>query len=173
MMFKRTLANEMRRYFVYFLFLALLLSAFTDYERLLLAGTGYNYFPYGYSIIEAMILAKIIILGEMFKLGERFSNRSLWVPVIYKTIIFSFLIILFSILEHFIRGMLKDESLIEIYYHFSQYNIYVILSRTFIIFIVFILFFSFLELGRVLGAGKLFDLFFRRKLLPPNALNND
>lgn len=161
--FRAKFIKEMRRYWLYAIFFMLLLSAFTDYERLLMAGTGDSIYPFGYSILEALILAKVIIIGEWFDWGNRYANRSLIYPVLYKTIFFTFLMLIFSVLEHFLLGLIKGRTLVELYASLMDKSLNIILAKTLIMFFIFGLFFSFLELSRVLGQGKLFDLFFRRK----------
>jgi hypothetical protein len=162
---KQRVILEIRHFLLYFFFLALFLTAFTTYTRLILglfAKNDIHYLHYGYDIVESLILAKILLLGEHFHLGERFANRSLIIPTLYKTLLFSLLVMIFSIAEHFIVGSLEGQSFSKLYDGFIDKGLYAILAKLLIMFFVFILFFAFIEMSRVLGESKLFNLFLRR-----------
>jgi hypothetical protein len=87
---KQKLSREMREFVIIFLYLGLLMGAFNTYRWLLLAEYHVGYFVYGYSLVEALVLAKVIIIGESLGIGERFADRPLIVPTHYKTMLFAF-----------------------------------------------------------------------------------
>jgi hypothetical protein len=163
---KETVEREMRLYFAYTLFLALFSFAMTAYRQLISAEFPVSYIHYGYGLIESMILAKIILIGQHFHLGERYGDRSLIIPTLYKTLIFSLFVLLFGVLEHFVVGLLHGKALAVIYHELVDKGFLVILCKVLVKFFAFILFFAFLEVGRVLGEDKLFYLFFRRSAGP-------
>jgi hypothetical protein len=161
---KAKLLEETKTMLILFVYLSLLLGAFTMYRRLILAEYGIDYFQYGYSLIEALVLAKVIVLGRVLRLGERFQDRPLWVPTLYKTFWFSLLILIFSIVEHAVSGWFHGKAgLSEI---FSQ-GVWELLARTLVKVVSLVPLLGAWELGRVLGEGKLFELFFVSR----NALN--
>ena len=162
---KQRFMHEMRLFFFYFLFIALFLIAFTTYTRLILglfAANDIQYIHYGYDIVEALILAKILLLGEHFRFGERFANRALIIPTLYKTLIFSFFVLAFTFAEHFIVGFIEGHSFAKLYEEFIDKSLYATLAKLLVMFFVFILFFAFMEISRVLGEKKLYNLFFCR-----------
>lgn len=152
--------KEVRVYLIYAAFLTFLLSTFTIYQRILLHQYSNQYIHYGYSIIEALILAKIIIIGQSFKLGERFARMPLIVPVTYKTFLFCLLLIFFELVEHVVVLLYSGANFSNLYQEFAMINTNIIFAKTFVMLIVFYFFFSFLELARVLGGKKLIKLFF-------------
>lgn len=157
---KQKIKNEMQRYILYTLFLTFFFAAFTTYERLLLNFHG-PFFPYGYSLIQGLIMAKVVLIGETIKLGEKFSEKPLIVPVFYKTLVFCLFMIILSILEHVVTGCLIDKLSIDVVYErFISRGLSLALAKSVIVFFVFIWFFSVLETSRVLGNRKLFNLFF-------------
>ncbi len=161
---KQKIAHEMRQYFLYVLFLSFLLSGFVTYQRLLLNEyTGNDYIHYGYSIFEAIVLAKVILIGQYFHLGERFANKPLIFAVIHKTAVFSIFLLVFALLERFVVGFVEGKDIAKIYQEFNSQGVNIIFAKMLIMIFVFMLFFAFLEIGRVLGENKLFNLFFRRK----------
>jgi len=68
-----------------FAFLAFFLVAFAWYRRLLLASYSIQYFGYWAPLIEAAVLAKIIMIGDALRMGREFRNKPLIVPTIYRT----------------------------------------------------------------------------------------
>jgi hypothetical protein len=133
------------------------------YRRLILGEYSISYFHYGYGIFQALILAKLILIGESLRLGEKYENHPLIIPTLYKTVVFSFFVLLFSMFEHFVEGFIHGTGFSEIYHEFMSKSKDEVLARVLVVFFVFILFFAFLETARVLGEGKLIDLFIRRK----------
>lgn len=53
-------------------------------------------------------------------LGERFVDKSLIIPTLYKTVIFTFLVLVFRILAHFVFGFLKGIKLDVVWDEFIQ-----------------------------------------------------
>lgn len=159
---KQKLNREMRQFVIVFLYLGLLMGTFNTYRWLLMAEYHVGYFAYGYGLIEALVLAKIIIIGESLGIGERFSNRPLIFPTLYKTMLFALCTLVFSILEHLMTGFLHRQDLVEVF-QATLRGRYEILARILIMFVAFIPFFAFGEAMRALGEVKLFDLFFRSR----------
>src|SRR5690242_11434243 len=104
---KEKMLHELQKFALYFIFLAFFFSALTAYQRLILGEYSISYLHYGYGLIEALILSKIILIGEGLGLGEKYGSKPLIIPTLYKTIIFSFLVMIFSIAEHFITGFMR------------------------------------------------------------------
>jgi hypothetical protein len=160
---KQQIIHHGRNYFLYALFISLFLFAFTTYRRLILGEYHISYLHYGICVIQALILSKVILIGEGLSLGNKYADKPLIIPTIYKTLAFTFLVILLSILEHFIAGAIKHQSMHAIFNEFKQIGVDEILARILIMVFFFGLFFAFLELGRVLGPGKLYELFIKKR----------
>jgi hypothetical protein len=159
---QQKLGHEMKQFVIIFLYLALLIGAFQTYKWLLMTEYRVGYFVYGYTLFEAFVLAKVIIVGESLGIGERYADRPLIFPTLYKTMLFAFFVLALGILEHLVKGFLQGKSLVGI----SQEIIngrYEFLGRILIMFVAFIPFFAFRETMRALQEVKLFDLFFRRR----------
>ncbi len=162
---KQKLLQEMRSFLLYTAFIALFFFSLLTYQNLTLGAysaehLSLNYLHYSYELLQAAILSKIILLGENLKLGEKFADKPLIVPTLYKTLSFSLFVFFFTTLEHLFFGFLRGISFVEIYQVFLSKGINVVLAKVWIVFFVFIFFFAFLEMGRVFGERSLFDLFF-------------
>ena len=162
---KQKLLTELKRFYLYTFFLFILFDVFNLYERLLLRGEGdlNSQLRYGYSLFEALILAKVIMIGDAFNIGDKFKRWPLVVHVIYKTLAFTLLLLIFNILEHCLFGWIAGRTVAEIYHKLMQHNINIILARDLIIMVIFAQFFTMLETSRALGDDKLFALFFKKR----------
>lgn len=160
---KQKVLDETYSFLLYAIFLSLFFCSLTTYERLVLDEYSIPFIHYGYSFLQGMIFAKIILLGEHWRIGEKWEGKSLIIPALYKTMMFSVLTLVFSIVEDFVMGFFKGTTPEKTYGELISHGIYAILAKIWIVFSVFILFFAFTEISRVLGGRKLFDLFFCRK----------
>ncbi len=153
----------MRLYALCSIFLILFSFGLTAYRRLLLGQYPVELDQNGYGVVESLILAKLIVIGEHFKLGDRFRDKPLAIPTLYKTAVFSIFVLLFSILEHFVVGALHGKPLHMLYEELITQGWEEIGCKVLVQFFAFILLFAFIETGRVLGEDKLFNLFFRKR----------
>ena len=160
---KQMIIHEMIEYGINFAYLAFFLIAFVWYRRLVLAAYHIEYTNYWFPVIEAAVLAKVIMVGDILRLGRRLEERSLILPTLYRTLVFTVWVGVFFLLEATVRGLLRGGGLIAGYADIASKGPYEILSWCVVVFVVFIPFFGFKELGRVLGEEKLRALFFRRE----------
>jgi hypothetical protein len=156
------LSREMKRFVVIFVYLGLLIGAFNIYRWLIMAEYHVGYFVYGYTLIEALVLAKVIIVGESLGIGERFAHRPLIFPTLYKTLLFALCVLVVAILEYLVTGFLHGQGLAAIFHEVVRER-YELLGRILIMFVALLPFFAFRETMRALGEVRLFDLFFRQR----------
>jgi len=159
---KARLVAEGKDMLAIFVYLAILLSIFTTYRRLLLAEYGIDYLQYGYSLIEALVLAKIILIGRFLRLGEKFGNRPLIVPTLYKTLCFGLFVLAFSILEHVVLGLWHGNNLTTVFEEIMSEGLWEILTRVLVLVVALVPLFAAWEASRANGEGKLFELFFKQ-----------
>ena len=145
-----------------FIYLALLLGAFVNYRRLILAEYQIAYFQYGYTLIEALLLAKLIVLGRYLHVGERFDRSPLIIPTLYKTFWFSLFILAFAVLEHLIIGRLHGKTPAVVFDEILAKTIWEILANVLVLCIALMPLFAAWSADTILGEGKLFQLFFAR-----------
>jgi hypothetical protein len=157
--------EELKVFLVSALYLWMFLGSFTVYRRLVLAETGVTYLHYGFALIEALIIAKVILIGRMFGLSRRFEDKPLIVPVFYKSILFGVFVFLFGIVEHLVEGWVHERGLLAGLHDVSAYEIG---ARALMLIVSFVPFFAFWEIGRVLGTRKLAVMFFSKSDLLPS-----
>jgi len=160
---KKKVAHELLEYWVNFFYLVFFFGAFAWYRRLILAEHQITYLHYGTAIVEALILAKVILIGDALRLGRKFEDRPLIIPTLYKVVVFSFFVGVFAILEHSIGALLHGKGLMGGVREILTEGKDELFARCLLTFFAFIPFFAFKESGRVLGDGKLRGLFFHRR----------
>lgn len=161
---KQKIVSEMIEYYLNVIYLACFFSLFTWYKRLILAAYQISYLDYGVSVIEALVLAKIIMIGDVLRLGRGVQERLLIFTTLYNTVVFSIWVLLFHVLEYMVGGLLQGKGLAGGFEEIMSRGKYELLARCMMVFFAFIPFFAFRELGQVLGEGKLRELFFRRRV---------
>ncbi len=160
---KQKIFHEMFEYWMNFFYLALMFGAFMSYKRLILAAHDIDYTNYGIAVIQAAVLAKVIMLGGVFRLGRALEKKPLLFSTLYKTVVFSIFVGAFKFIEHMIKGLLQGKGLMQgLADHFGKGH-HELLANLLVMFVAFIPFFAFKELGRVLGEGRVWELFFRKR----------
>ena len=161
---KQRIVHELTRYGINVMYLAVFFGAFAWYRRFILDEYRITYFNYGSAVIEALILAKVIWLGDFLGLSEGLENKPLFYPTLYKAFVFSCFVGLFAVLEHIVRGLLHGKGVVGGLAMLWNEGKYELVARCLVTFLAFIPFFAFRELAKVLGEGRLNSLFFRRRL---------
>jgi hypothetical protein len=156
--FRERFVHELEQYFLVTLFLFFFFGSFTLYRQLVLAEYAIGYLDYGWALIKALVLGKVILIGELLHVGERFSDRPLLITTLWKTLSFGLLIVAFGLLEHVVGAWLHHRPLAE-EFQLTGHQGYELLARTNLQVVALIPLFAFRELGRVLGEGKLLALF--------------
>lgn len=157
---KDKLKDEFIEYWINAAYLAIFFSVFVLYRRLILSHYDILVDDYFMGVVKALIFAKVIMLGAFLRIDKRFDNKPLIIPVIYKALLFTILIIVFDIVEYFISKMISLRSLTlakeELVNHFSA----IWLGGVMVVFVSFLPFFAMKELTRIIGYAKVKKMFF-------------
>jgi hypothetical protein len=160
---KERAIEELKVFWIIAFYLWLFLGSFTIYRRLIIAETGFAYLHYGIAIIEALVIAKVILIGKMFGFSRRFEDRPLIVPVLYKSILFGILVVLFGVVERLLEGLIHKEGLLGGIRRIAELGSDEFAARILILIVAFVPFFAFGEVGRVLGTERLAAMFFGKR----------
>jgi hypothetical protein len=165
--FKQRAIEEFKEFWITALYLALFLSAFTFYRRMVLAEFGITYLHYGIAVLEALVIAKIVLIGRALGVEKYIDGRGpLILSVVLKAAIFAVLAILFGVLEQIVEVLLHRSDWPSVIRGVRGVGAYELLARVVMLFISFVPFFAFWEIGHVLGRGKLIELFFSTRQSP-------
>jgi hypothetical protein len=160
---KEKIFHELVEYWINVIYLALVFAAFTQYRRFVLAAYDIIYTNYWVALIEALILAKVIMIGAVVRLGRGLERKPLIYPTLYKTIVFTLFVVAFTVVEHAVKGLWSGKGLTGGLVELYRERFYELRAGALVIFVALIPFFAVKELGRVLGEEKIRALFFRSR----------
>jgi hypothetical protein len=155
--------EELRTWLLLSAWLAVFFCAFTAYRNLTLGAEGEADFRYGASVVEALVVAKFILLGRALRVGEKPVHGPLIVPVLYQTGVYGLLVLAFSVLERLIEGALHRRRPLDVLEGLLAEGSDEILARTLVLLLALLPLCALIALGRALGAGRLSRLFFAKK----------
>ena len=162
---KEKAVDELRELFINALYLALFLCAFTAYRALitgaLLQETVYVHFAT--SIITALILAKMIMVGGWLNLGgHSIRDEPLIWRTLYLSVIYSVFVIAFALVEKTVEGLIHGKSVSESVQALEHLGWDELGARAIVILLALIPFFAFRELADREGHESIYKLFFHR-----------
>jgi hypothetical protein len=155
---KQKAIHEFEEFAGIFLYLAFFFCALATYSMLLLDKFHVSYFTYGFALLNALVIAKVILIGEYAHLGRKHEAKPLLVSAVYKALLFGLLVFAFHVLEELVRQLLHGENMARASH---EMRIDDLLCRSLVVFCTFIPLFAFRELKRVLGEAPFRALFFR------------
>ena len=157
---RKKATHEFEEFAGNFLYLAFFFCALATYSMLLLDEFHVSYFNYGAALINAFVIAKVILIGEYAHLGKKHEAKPLILSAVFKAFLFGLLVFGFHIVEKVIERLLHGKNMAGALH---DIRIDDLLGRSVVIFCTFIPLFAFRELRRVLGEDKFRDLFFRTR----------
>lgn len=158
---KDKVRHELIEYGFNVVYLTIVFATFTIYRRLMLAAHDITFANYGFALIEALILGKVIMIGGMFHLGRGLEDKPLIYPTLYKTAVFTIFCFVFTLAEHAVKGLVSGHGVAAGVAEYTAQGYEVILANSMVVFVALIPFFAMKELGRLMGREKIGRLFFR------------
>ena len=119
-------------------------------------------FKVGVSLINAVVLGKVIFIVEELHVAEHLSYRPIAFPVLYKSAAFSIILICFHIVEEVLVGMFHGKTITQSIPVIGGGGVEGILLMGVIAFVVLIPFFAFREFARLVGEDELKSLILGR-----------
>src|ERR1700758_3578256 len=93
------------------LYLALFFCALSTYSMLLLKEFSVWYFTYGFALINALVIAKVILIGEYAHLGKKHEAKPLLLAAIHKAFLFTLLVFAFHVVEEVIKLLIHRKDM--------------------------------------------------------------
>ena len=159
--FKQKAKHEFVEFVVIAAYLAIFFCALVTYTMLLLKkyDVDNDVLNYSFALINALVIGKVILIGEMLHVGRGYEKRPLYQSILLKSLIFAALVLVFHVLEEFVKRLIKGEPSGTVMHglHWTD-----MVARALVIFCAFVPLFGFRELRRVLGEEKLHALLMGR-----------
>jgi hypothetical protein len=105
--------HELKQFVAMFLYLFVLFGLFTLHESLVLAQHKIDFTHYGFAAINALILAKVMLIAEDLQFGHRLNKRRVIYSIVLKSLLFTVLFICFHVIEETIVGVLDGKTIAE------------------------------------------------------------
>jgi hypothetical protein len=160
---KQRLFHEFNDYLLNFVYMAIVFSAIVLYRRLVLAEHGIYLADYFAGVVNAMIIAKVVMIGAFLRVSRKFEHKALIIPVLFKALLFTIWVMIFNVLEAFIRGLIKTGELPGAFNQLKSHVDLAWLGAIQLIFFCFIPFFAFKELSRVMRKEKINSIFLKKQ----------
>jgi hypothetical protein len=154
--------TEAKRLFWIFAYLWVLLGLFALHKSIILNET-HPFYHQGFAIINALVLAKIMFVAEALHVADDLKGKPLIYPILYKSAVFSLILVAFHLLEEVLEGMWHGKSVADSITALGGGSLQGILVIGVIMFVVLMPFFALREVGRDIGDDKLFEQFFVRR----------
>ncbi|HXU17187.1 MAG TPA: hypothetical protein VN708_18780 [Terriglobales bacterium] len=159
---KQKAYNELKEFLVIAFYLWVVFGLFLVYRSVILNEEHISYLAHGVALVNALVLGKFVLIARAFHLGDRANEAPLIYPTLLKSALFSVVLACFKIFEDAATGFYHGKSFSQSIADLGGGTWKGILTLTALLFVLLIPFFAFGELQRVLGEGKLVQLFFRR-----------
>jgi len=153
---------EFKKFIPIFLYLWVVFALLSIHETIIRAQNHLDYGAHTFAVINAFIFAKVLLVGDYLRLGDRFKHKPLVYPVLYKCLVFSALLTGFHVVERTFSGVLGGKTLSESFSEIGGRTLIGIVSISALAFVMLIPFFAFRELGRMIGEEELRALFLGR-----------
>jgi hypothetical protein len=149
---------QLKEFLAMFIYLWVLLALFVINHSIVLARESHNYQAHFFAFINALILAKVLLIGEDLHLGNRFRHKPVLYSIFYKCFVFMIFFIGVHILEKVIEGVWSGRTLVQSFSTIGGGSLNGILSLGATVFVALIPFFAFREISRVIGPSELWSL---------------
>jgi hypothetical protein len=160
--------HEAIRFVVLFLYLWIMFMLFQVHQYVILAEHAIPFQNWGFGFVNALLLAKVMIVADDLRFGDWFRSKPLLVPIIVRSIAFAVLFIVIETLEKVLLGVYHGVPASDAVPTFGGGGF----KGSFLVGIItafaLLPFFAFDEIERVLGRGTLRDLLVKARTTPPS-----
>jgi hypothetical protein len=152
---------QFREVFGMFLYLWLLFALFSYHKAIVLAQHNIPFKPFGIALLNAFVLAKVMLVVEKMNLAAKLRGRPLVYPILHKSFVLSVVFLLFNMAETVIGGLWKGKTFADSLPRFGSGSLSELIAVAIILAVALIPFFAFRELSRALGKGVLGAVFMK------------
>lgn len=157
---KQKAHHELKEFVVIVLYLWVVFGLLLLYRSVILGEDHISYPAHGVALINALVLGKFVLIARALRLGDTAEDAPLIYPTLLKSALFSILLACCKILEDTVVGFFHGKSFSQSIADLGGGTLKGIVTVSVILFVLLIPFFGFGELQRVLGEGRLGQIFF-------------
>src|SRR3984893_18202406 len=157
---KQRLFDEVIKFLAIAFYLWVIFGVFALHESVVSAKNHIDYHFYGFAVINALILGKVMLVAEDLHFADWFKDKPLIYPILCKAVAFSILFLVFDVLEEVLVGVFKGKTIGESIPTIGGGTPSGVFFVGIIIAVALIPFFAFREVGRAIGERSLHSLMF-------------
>lgn len=162
---KQRAYQELKEFLVMTIYLWVVFGILVVYKSVILAEYHISVVEHGLAILNALALAKVMLVAKGLHLGDRSNEEPLIYTILVKTALFTIVLACFKILEEYVIGLFHHKSFQESIADIAGGSVKGILTLTVLLFVILVPFVGFGELQRVMGEDKVSELMFHRHRL--------
>ncbi len=163
------ITDELKEFLVLAAYLYVCFTALAYLKAAILQAHGIAFAPFGFAAVKALICAKFMSLGHALHMGERYKNRALIWPTLYRSLVFVALLLVLSALEEVTTGIIQHRTLLDSISSVGGGTLDQLIATSFVVLLILIPFFAFRTLGEVVGEDNLVRVFFHGRASPDTA----
>lgn len=152
--------KEMREYLIISFYLWICFSVLLLYKTAILRAEQVEFLPLGIAALKALIIGKFILIGKAVKAGNRLSSRILLIRIMWKSVIFMLLLVLFTLIEELVVGWFHGHTAANTIGELSARSWLELFTPSVVMLLILIPMISFEEIDRDLGKGRLRRMLF-------------
>ena len=160
---KQRIVDEVIKFWIAAFYLWVMFGTFALHESIVSDKQHIDYHFYGFAIVNALILGKVMLVAEDLHFADWLKDRPLIYSILCKAVAFSILFLVFYVAEEVIVGIVKGETIRKSIPTIGGGTPSGVLFAGIILFIALIPFFAFREIGRVIGERELNALLFFKR----------
>jgi len=157
---KARVAHELRELIILTAYLYVAFGAIIFYRYAVLRGVGVGAMPWGLAIIKALLVAKFVQLARAARIGERHQAKPLIWPTLYRSVVFSAVVWILTVIEEAIVALLHGRPILEAIAGIGGGTPLQLFATLVLVFFIFFPYFGIGSLGEVMGETSLRRLFF-------------
>ena len=147
--------HELVRFWMIALYLYICFGAILLYKAAILHAQGIAYWPYGTAAIQALLLAKFLLIGEAFGLGGSHRPRRMIVALLIQAVIFLLFLMLLSAAEEVVTGLIHGRSVMMTLDHLWGGTLLQVFATSFLMLLILIPYLAVREAARMVGPERL------------------
>jgi hypothetical protein len=152
--------HEFKELAILTVYLYVTIGAVILYKTAVLHGQGISFVPWGIAIVKALLLAKFMLIGRAMKIGERYTDRPLIWPTLYKAFALLVLLVVLTIVEEVVVGLIHHQSIAASLGELFCPRLEETMASILILLLVLIPYCAIGSLSEALGEGRLARMFF-------------
>jgi hypothetical protein len=154
--------KELREYLIVSIYLWICFGVLLLYKTAILRAEHVQFIPLGIAAVKALIIGKFILIGRAVKAGDRLSSSVLLIRIMWKSLAFMLLLVVFTLIEEMVMGLFHGHTVANTVDELTARSWPETFAPSLLMLLVLIPMISFEEIDRSLGKGRLRRMLFGR-----------